>query len=141
MQFQNTASILPDRTRSWHECLQTVSLSIVTQVREIAVPDIGDFESVDIIEVLVAPGDVIRAEDPLVTLESDKATMDVPAPFGGTISELKVQTGDKVALKYPRFQFEYARRIGDGVASAAGFGGTVAQYSACLLYTSDAADE
>ena len=97
MQFQNTASILPDRTRSWHECLQTVLLSIVTQVREIAVPDIGDFESVDIIEVLVAPGDVIRAEDPLVTLESDKATMDVPAPFGGTISELKVQTGDKVA--------------------------------------------
>ena len=97
MQFQNTVSILPGRTRSWHERLQTVLLSIVTQVREIAVPDIGDFESVDIIEVLVAPGDVIRAEDPLVTLESDKATMDVPAPFGGTISELKVQTGDKVA--------------------------------------------
>ena len=69
----------------------------MTQLKEIAVPDIGDFESVDIIEVLVAPGDVIRAEDPLVTLESDKATMDVPAPFGGTISDLKVQTGDKVA--------------------------------------------
>ncbi|MED5408906.1 MAG: biotin/lipoyl-containing protein, partial [Pseudomonadota bacterium] len=69
----------------------------MTTTREIAVPDIGDFESVDVIEVLVVAGDNIRAEDPLVTLESDKATMDVPAPFGGTISEIRVQAGDKVA--------------------------------------------
>ena len=69
----------------------------MTTTREIAVPDIGDFESVDVIEVLVVAGDNIRAEDPLVTLESDKATMDVPAPFAGTISEIRVQAGDKVA--------------------------------------------
>ncbi|HJP09050.1 MAG TPA: 2-oxo acid dehydrogenase subunit E2 [Arenicellales bacterium] len=69
----------------------------MTTTREIAVPDIGDFESVDVIEVLIVPGDTIRAEDPLVTLESDKATMDVPAPFAGTISEIRVQAGDKVA--------------------------------------------
>ena len=69
----------------------------MTQLKEIAVPDIGDFESVDIIEVLVAPGDVIRAEDPLVTLESDKATMDVPAPCAGTVIEIRIAVGDQVS--------------------------------------------
>ena len=50
---------------------------------EVTVPDIGDFSAVPIIEVHVAPGDKVNAEDPLLTLESDKATMDVPAPSGG----------------------------------------------------------
>jgi pyruvate dehydrogenase E2 component (dihydrolipoamide acetyltransferase) len=66
-------------------------------VAEVRVPDIGDFKDVPIIEVMVKPGDVVNAEDPLITLESDKATMDVPAPLGGTVQELKVKVGDKVS--------------------------------------------
>ena len=53
--------------------------------QEIRVPDIGDFTDVPIIEILVAPGDTVAAEDPLLTLESDKATLDVPSPVSGTI--------------------------------------------------------
>src|SRR3989442_836110 len=64
---------------------------------EVKVPDIGDFKDVPVIEVLVKAGDVIKAEDALVTLESDKATMDVPSPAAGTVSELQVKVGDKVA--------------------------------------------
>ena len=64
---------------------------------EVKVPDIGDFKDVPIIEVFVKPGDALKAEDPLVTLESDKATMDVPAPSAGTVKEVKVKLGDKVS--------------------------------------------
>ena len=64
---------------------------------EIKVPDIGDFKDIPVIEVLVKPGDVVKAEDSLVTLESDKATMDVPSPAAGTVRELKVKPGDKVS--------------------------------------------
>ncbi|MEO5699836.1 MAG: dihydrolipoyllysine-residue acetyltransferase [Casimicrobiaceae bacterium] len=63
---------------------------------EVKVPDIGDYEDVPVIEVLVKPGDRVAAEDSLVTLESDKATMDVPAPAAGTVRELMVKVGDKV---------------------------------------------
>jgi pyruvate dehydrogenase E2 component (dihydrolipoamide acetyltransferase) len=63
----------------------------------VEVPDIGDFDDVPVIEILVAVGDTVAAEDPLVTLESDKATMDVPAPFGGTVKEITVSIGDRVA--------------------------------------------
>ncbi len=66
-------------------------------VADVRVPDIGDFKDVPVIEVLVKPGDVVTAEDPLVTLESDKATMDVPAPLSGTVRELRVRVGDKVS--------------------------------------------
>ena len=65
-------------------------------ITEVKVPDIGDFKEVPVIEVLVKLGDRVNPEDSLVTLESDKATMDVPAPVGGTVKELKVQVGDKV---------------------------------------------
>jgi dihydrolipoyl dehydrogenase len=64
---------------------------------EVKVPDIGDFKDVPIIEVFVKPGDTVKPEDPLVTLESDKATMDVPAPAAGTVKELRVKVGDKVS--------------------------------------------
>ena len=64
---------------------------------EVKVPDIGDFKDVPIIEVFVKPGDAVKAEDPLITLESDKATMDVPSPAAGTVKELKVKLGDKVS--------------------------------------------
>jgi dihydrolipoamide dehydrogenase len=64
---------------------------------EVRVPDIGDFTDVPVIEVHVAPGDTIAAEDPLITLESDKATMDVPAPTGGTVTGVRVNVGDQVS--------------------------------------------
>ena len=66
-------------------------------IAEVRVPDIGDFKDVPIIEVMVKPGDVVAPEDPLITLESDKATMDVPAPLGGIVRDLKVKVGDKVS--------------------------------------------
>ena len=69
----------------------------MSQAKEIRVPDIGDFDAVEIIEVLVGPGDGIEAEASLITLESDKATMEVPAPFDGTIESIAVAVGDKVA--------------------------------------------
>lgn len=64
---------------------------------EVKVPDIGDFKDVPVIEILIQPGDRVEKEDSLVTLESDKATMDVPSPEAGTIKELKVQVDDKVS--------------------------------------------
>jgi dihydrolipoamide dehydrogenase len=67
------------------------------QTLEVKIPDIGGFEDVPVIEVLVKPGDTVNAEDPLITLESDKATVDVPAPVAGRIQSLKVKLGDKVS--------------------------------------------
>src|SRR5579885_945193 len=64
---------------------------------EVKVPDIGDFKDVPVIEVLIKPGDAVKPEDPLVTLESDKATMDVPSPSAGTVKEVKVKVGDKLS--------------------------------------------
>ncbi len=64
---------------------------------EVKVPDIGEFKDVPLIEIHVKPGDVVKAEDSLVTLESDKATMDVPSPVAGTVKEIKVALGDKLA--------------------------------------------
>ena len=65
--------------------------------QEIRVPDIGDFSDVPIIEIHVAAGDTVAAEDPLLTLESDKATLDVPSPVAGTITSLAVAVGDTVS--------------------------------------------
>ncbi len=59
-------------------------------------PDIGDFSDVEVIEVLVSAGDPVQAEDSLITLESDKATMEIPSPHAGTVKEVKVETGDKI---------------------------------------------
>ena len=64
---------------------------------DVRVPDIGDFKDIPIIEVFVKAGDTVKAEDPLISLESDKATMDVPSPAAGTVAELKVKVGDKVS--------------------------------------------
>ena len=66
---------------------------------EVKVPDIGDFKDVPVIEVFVKPGDLVKPEDPLATLESDKATMDVPAPTGGTVREVRIKVGDRVTMK------------------------------------------
>jgi pyruvate dehydrogenase E2 component (dihydrolipoamide acetyltransferase) len=64
---------------------------------DIKVPDIGDFSDVPVIEIFVKPGDTVKAEDPLVSLESDKATMEVPAPRGGMVESISVKLGDKVS--------------------------------------------
>ncbi len=69
----------------------------MANIVEVKVPDIGDFKDVPVIELLVKVGDTVKAEDSLVTLESDKATMDVPSPVSGVVTELKLKIGDKVA--------------------------------------------
>src|SRR5437870_8079011 len=66
-------------------------------VQTVGVPDIGDFKEVEVIEVLVKPGDKVAKEQSLITLESDKATMEIPSPAAGVVKELKVKTGDKVS--------------------------------------------
>jgi pyruvate dehydrogenase E2 component (dihydrolipoamide acetyltransferase) len=72
-------------------------MSATSDAVAVEVPDIGDFQDVPIIEILVSEGDTVAVDDPLMTLESDKATMDVPAPFAGTVRELRVKIGDKVS--------------------------------------------
>ena len=69
----------------------------MTKETEIKLPDIGDFKDVEIIEILVSPGDEVKKEDALITLESDKATMDIPSPATGTIKEVKVKVGNRVS--------------------------------------------
>ena len=64
---------------------------------EVKVPDIGDFKEVEVIEVLVKPGDAVSKEQSLITLESDKATMEIPSPGAGVVRELKIKLGDKVS--------------------------------------------
>jgi pyruvate dehydrogenase E2 component (dihydrolipoamide acetyltransferase) len=66
-------------------------------LKEVLVPDIGNFDSVDVIEILVKVGDTIAKDDSLITVESDKASMDIPAPFGGVVKEVKTKVGDKIA--------------------------------------------
>ena len=65
--------------------------------QDVLVPDIGDFEDVEIVEVMVAAGEEVAAEDSLITLETDKAAMDVPAPVAGKIVEMSVSMGDRVS--------------------------------------------
>ena len=91
---------------------------------EVRVPDIGDFKNVPIIEIHVAPGAEIAAEDPLVTLESDKATMDIPAPRAGKVAELRVKPGDKVSEGDLLMLMEGAAQPGAGAAPSAPPAGT-----------------
>jgi len=79
---------------------------------DIQIPDIGDFRDVPVIEVHVAPGDVVAIEDPLITLESDKATMDIPAPAAGTVGEVVIQVGGRVSAG------DLIMRLEDGPAAA-----------------------
>ena len=69
----------------------------MANVKDILVPDIGDFEGVEVIEILVSPGDSINVEDPLVSLESDKAALEIPSEVAGTVKEIKVSMGDTVS--------------------------------------------
>jgi pyruvate dehydrogenase E2 component (dihydrolipoamide acetyltransferase) len=84
-------------------------------MHEVLVPDIGDFKDVPVIEVLVKPGDVVKADDSLITLESDKATMEVPAPAAGVVRDLRVKVGDKVSQGHAILSLE----VGEAAAAAA----------------------
>ncbi|TAM02096.1 MAG: biotin/lipoyl-binding protein, partial [Pusillimonas sp.] len=85
----------------------------MSNIVEIKVPDIGDFDSVEVIEVLVAAGDAIEADQSLITVESDKASMEIPASQGGVVKALKVKVGDKVK------QGSVILEVDAGAASAA----------------------
>jgi len=80
----------------------------VGAAQTVAVPDIGDFKEVEVIEVLVKPGDKVAKEQSLITLESDKATMEIPSPAAGVVKELKIKTGDKVSQGAPILVLEAA---------------------------------
>ena len=69
----------------------------MAEIKDILVPDIGDFDGVEVIEILVAAGDQIAVEDPIASLESDKAAMEIPSPFAGTVKEVKINLGDKLS--------------------------------------------
>ncbi|NOQ90849.1 MAG: dihydrolipoyllysine-residue acetyltransferase [Gammaproteobacteria bacterium] len=69
----------------------------MAEIKDILVPDIGDFDGVEVIEILVAVGDSINVEDAIASLESDKAAMEIPSPFAGTVKEIKISLGDKVS--------------------------------------------
>src|SRR4029078_6802858 len=85
----------------------------MTAPTEVRVPDIGDFSAVPVIEVHVSPGDKVTAEDPLLTLESYKATLDVPPPSAGTVGEVLVKVGDEVSEGTPILLFS----SGDGAST------------------------
>src|SRR6266446_8604376 len=84
---------------------------------DVLVPDIGDFKDVPVIEILVKPGDEVAPESPLVTLESDKATMDVPSPSGGVVRELLVKVGDKVSQGSPVARLEVEEKLSKPAAA------------------------
>ena len=84
------------------------------EIRQVTVPDIGDFHDVPIIDITVKPGDRVKAEEPLITLESDKASMDVPSPSGGLVKSVLVKIGDKVSQGTPILSMEL-----DGAGAAA----------------------
>src|SRR5260370_12568056 len=75
---------------------------------EVKVPDIGDFKDVAVIEILVKPGDTVAKEQSLVTLESDKATMEIPSPGAGVVKEIRIKVGDKVSQGSPILMLETA---------------------------------
>jgi pyruvate dehydrogenase E2 component (dihydrolipoamide acetyltransferase) len=93
-------------------------MSATAQELKVSVPDIGDFGEVPVIEILVAVGDTVAVEDPLITLESDKATMDVPSPAAGVVKAIHVKVGDNVAEGSAVLDLETSG--GDGASSSAG---------------------
>jgi pyruvate dehydrogenase E2 component (dihydrolipoamide acetyltransferase) len=102
-----------------------------TDVVSVEVPDIGDFEDVPVIEILVSPGDTVETDDPLLTLESDKATMDVPAPFAGTIKDIQVGVGDRVSQGRVLLTMEQSgSAAGQSEASAAASDGAATEAQA-----------
>src|ERR1700684_598053 len=95
-------------------------MSATSDAVAVEVPDIGDFTDIPVIEILVSPGDAVAVDDPLLTLESDKATMDAPAPVAGTVRELMVKIGDKVSQGAQLLTLEASDGDGDASAQAGG---------------------
>jgi dihydrolipoamide dehydrogenase len=91
----------------------------VSDVREVRVPALGDYKDVPVVAVLVKPGDAVAENDALVTLESDKATMDVPAPFGGVVREVLVKAGDRIGEGALLARVEADASAGSGASAAA----------------------
>ena len=87
-------------------------------LQEVLVPDIGNFDSVDVIEILVKAGDTIALDDSLITVESDKASMDIPAPFAGVVKEVKIKVGDKIAQGHLLLTLEAAETTTASPAAA-----------------------
>ena len=90
----------------------------MSKLIEVKIPDIGDFKNIPVIEVLVKPGDTVNKEDSLVTLESDKATMDIPAPAAGVVKTMSLKPGDKVS------KGTLIQTLEESSAAAAAHGGT-----------------
>ena len=125
-------------------------------ISEVKVPDIGDFQDVEVIEVICQEGQSVAVEDPLITLESDKANMDIPSPLAGRILSIKIKSGDKVSegnlileletsgasepVVQKISQLEDQNPSKKGVASIenkiSAVSSLVADISCCLLYTS-----
>ncbi|SFP73315.1 dihydrolipoamide dehydrogenase [Nitrosomonas cryotolerans] len=101
--------------------MQTQSIKLnkvaMIQVIEIEIPDIGDFKDIPIIEILVSPGDVVEKEAPLITLETDKATLEIPAPQAGVIKEITVKVGDKVSQGSPILTLETSNQQAEATAT------------------------
>src|SRR6185312_1612675 len=91
--FASTGSIPKSQTRLTTDNQQVRHMPLV----DVRVPNIGDFDNVPVVEIQVKPGDEVKPDDPLITLESDKAAMDVPSPQRGKVSEILVSIGDKVS--------------------------------------------
>jgi pyruvate dehydrogenase E2 component (dihydrolipoamide acetyltransferase) len=96
MQFADDAAASPEETVKPSVSAPPSPVSTPAGRAEVRIPDIGDFKDVPVIEIYVKVGDTVKAEDPLVSLESDKATMDVPAPLSGVVEEIRVKLGDTV---------------------------------------------
>lgn len=90
----------------------------MSNIKEVRVPDIGNFPEVDVIEILVKVGDVVKAEDSLVTLESDKATMDIPAPFAGKVKAIRLKAGEKAAEGTLILTMEVAENVSETPVAA-----------------------
>ena len=78
----------------------------MAEVKQVLVPDIGDFKNIPVVELLVKPGDAVKKEEPLISLESDKATMEIPSPFAGIVNEINVREGDRVSEGVPILKME-----------------------------------
>ncbi|WP_081616647.1 dihydrolipoyllysine-residue acetyltransferase [Thioalkalivibrio sp. ALJ16] len=106
MRSRSTRSTSNGPTRCRPEAAGPEAGADMSNTTTVHVPDIGDFKDVEIIEVIVSPGDTVAPEDPLITLESDKASIEIPAPQGGTVKALKVKAGDRVNQGDPILELE-----------------------------------
>jgi dihydrolipoamide dehydrogenase len=106
--------VIEDAAAAPAEPRRSGSPSGVSDVIEVAVPDIGHFIDVPVIEVHVAAGDVVSGTDPLITLESDKATLDIPAPVAGTVAAVRVAAGDSVSAGHVIAELRTGRPPGPG---------------------------